>query len=378
MLHFLIIFSFFMSLSSFASMSQVKICGDVNLDYLIWKRGNIDTILSSVFFKETNITIKSAHVNDVNCYLNFEFSPQKLEYLIKEAYIKIKKPQLILKFGKIYPFYDLEDITSSTNRRFMEKASLKGFEEKNLFGLMINYISTISNFFYYLVTPELSPLNNKTQPPKFSSFLRFFIKLNNQDTIWHFGINYKELIRNQYDDAKYTSVSITDTPFFMQAYPYSRTHYTALPSYRVVGYEIIGLLQSLCIQIEALFSRAGWKDFDPELYNSITLQLSYILTGEHHKYDFHKGTIKNPQTNAPLGAFEITFRHSFSDTTSKNSLISGVCKTDSYKHTFNVGLNWHLNTNVKIQLNYTYESIIYRLIDDKKIHSFGMGLRFSF
>lgn len=362
----------------FADNKSIKTHGCVQLDYMAWKKTEIECYDPCFFFKEANIIIKGSYSNDLNCCLNFKFCPQKIEFLIKEAYINIKKPHFEIKIGKIHPFYDLENITLPTNRLFMEKASLQGFEEQNLFGLMLNLKSSACNFFYYLMTPEFSPLTKGTHTSKLSSFLRCFITIDTKDNLWHFGINYKEILRNQYDDSKYTSISIIDTPFFLQPYSYSRTHYTSLPTYRVIGYELIAILNSLCIQAEVSFSRAGWKDFDPELYHSINIQAGYILTGEQHAYDYYTGVIKNPQPKKNLGILELTFRYSLTDTTSKNSLLSGVCKTDSKKNTLNAGLNWYLDDNIQIQLNYAYESIIYRLIADKEIQSIGLGIRFSF
>ena len=108
------------------------------------------------------------------------------------------------------------------------------------------------------------------------------------------------------------------------------------------------------------------------------MQVSYILTGEKHNYNYKTGFVKNPNPLSNKSCIEIAARYSFNDITSKGSLIRGICKTDSKKHTLNLGINWYLNTNIKIQINYAYEMFNYRLMEDKKIHNLGVGIRFSF
>lgn len=378
--YFFIIFLFIFLLNKNICIAEVKILtyGNVSIDHIAWKGYEENAFLPLIFLKDSNLSIKTIYSKKLSTYINFVFNPNKIEYIIKEAYFLYKKKNFEIKIGKILPFYDLEDNIDSINRIFMEKCSLVGFEEKNLFGIMLNYKTQLSNIFYYILTPELYPDNKKTQTNKLSFFFRCFINITQNDNLLHIGFNYKEIIRNQYDKEEFTSVIITDTPFFITPYANLRTHYTTLPFYRTVGYEIINIFNAVYLQSEISFIRAGWKDFNSEFYKSIYIQIAYIITGEKHRYNFNNGIIENPIIKSNLGALEIAIRYSFNDTTSKNPLISGICKTDAKKHTINIGLNWYFNDKIKIQANYAYESFIYRLIDDKKIHSFGFGLRFSF
>lgn len=348
--------------------------GNVDIDYITWKGDTINNNLGFLF-KDTNIYIKTKHINNLTSFLNFNFNYKKIEYTIKEAYIKtkIKSYNLELKLGKIYPFYDLEDNTPSKDRLFMETSSLQGTQNDNLFGTNIYWRSGALKTFFYFLIPEIN--KNTTT---FFSLIRCFINKNFNDNIIHIGINYKEIINNETDIFKKSAISLLDTPFLIQPYSYLRTHYANLPSYKNISYEFIGLFKALLIQSELSFIRAGWRDFDVELYKSFNIQLSYILTNNYHNYNFKKGYIKNPIIENKLGLFELTFKYSLIDVRSKGSLISGVCKTDSLKHMINIGTNWYINKNTQIKINYAYENFIYKLNENKKIHNVGIGIRFSF
>lgn len=79
-------------------------------------------------------------------------------------------------------------------------------------------------------------------------------------------------------------------------------------------------------------------------------QASYILTGETRGYDFATGSIQNPSPASTCGAWEIAVRYSYIDLNDRN--VRG-----GTEHNFTVGLNWFINDNVRLALNYIRANI---------------------
>jgi phosphate-selective porin OprO/OprP len=89
------------------------------------------------------------------------------------------------------------------------------------------------------------------------------------------------------------------------------------------------------------------------------IELLYFLTGEHQEYDKHEGVfgrviprnnyhVKKHDDYYALGAWQVGVRFSYLDLNDK-----GIQGGEVYDWT--VGLNWFLNPNMKVQLNYILE-----------------------
>ncbi len=76
----------------------------------------------------------------------------------------------------------------------------------------------------------------------------------------------------------------------------------------------------------------------------------YMLTGESRQYDFTTGTLRNPKVTSKCGAWELAARFSFANLVDKN-VYGGS------EHNTTVGLNWFVNDNVRVALNYIRANI---------------------
>jgi phosphate-selective porin OprO/OprP len=130
------------------------------------------------------------------------------------------------------------------------------------------------------------------------------------------------------------------------------------------------------------------------MFNGGYIQLAYTLTGENRSYDKRLGRLdtyyfgrKGPFTNAWFlrdesgnlnwgwGAWELAFRYSYlnlNNGTDLNRIQGGIM--DGYSF----GLNWYLNTNLKVQFDYVYNRR--RELPDGSIPGFtsGFGTRIQF
>ncbi|MGD0398948.1 MAG: porin [Syntrophobacteraceae bacterium] len=96
------------------------------------------------------------------------------------------------------------------------------------------------------------------------------------------------------------------------------------------------------------------------------VQASYFLTGEHRNYATtaspatYQGTFGrvypfhnfNPVCGGGLGAWELAFRVSQLDVNDLGAGFNGGCETD-----YTVGLNWYLNPNVMVKMDYVYATV---------------------
>ncbi|HEY0982334.1 OprO/OprP family phosphate-selective porin [Schlesneria sp.] len=146
------------------------------------------------------------------------------------------------------------------------------------------------------------------------------------------------------------------TPFFVNT--------GALPVnfFNVLGTELLWVRGPLSVQSEGmvnLVTQSGTTAVLPGFYT----QVGYFLTGEHRPYDRKLGQIdrvipfKNfsftkDGCNTGMGAWEIAGRISHLDLNDKS--IQGGTITD-----YTAGLNWYVNPNVKLVLNYIHSSSNY-------------------
>ncbi len=86
---------------------------------------------------------------------------------------------------------------------------------------------------------------------------------------------------------------------------------------------------------------------------------SYFLTGEHRKYKESSGAFSRvkPKSNfldgkGGLGAWEVAARYSEIDLNDPDAGILGGEVRD-----FTVGVNWHLNPNARVMLNYVMSEL---------------------
>lgn len=80
-----------------------------------------------------------------------------------------------------------------------------------------------------------------------------------------------------------------------------------------------------------------------------SLQLGWIVTGEHRSYKTAIGAFDKVKPSSADGAWEVFARFDTLDVDNSNPLIdSGVEEAD----TLTLGVNWYMNSNVKVALNY--------------------------
>lgn len=137
------------------------------------------------------------------------------------------------------------------------------------------------------------------------------------------------------------------TPFFVDTLVVQTDHVNLFAG------EIAATSSSWHAQGELIYAVVDRKSAGSATFSGASIQTGYILTGEHRPYDRRNGVLgrivphQNFGSNDGCGAWEVAARWSYLDL--NDGGISGGQLND-----LTAGLNWYLNRNTKLQLNYVH------------------------
>ncbi|MBP9729205.1 MAG: hypothetical protein KBD23_03595 [Gammaproteobacteria bacterium] len=85
-------------------------------------------------------------------------------------------------------------------------------------------------------------------------------------------------------------------------------------------------------------------------FHGWNLQTRYMLTGESHAYDVRNGNFGSVKATGPYGAIEVAARYDYINLNDKD--VNG-----GSEHNGTLGLNWYLNSQVRLSTNYVRANI---------------------
>lgn len=132
---------------------------------------------------------------------------------------------------------------------------------------------------------------------------------------------------------------------------------------QLLGLETSWNLGALNLQSEYVASYVDRFGLDPVLFHGTYVQASYFLTGEARQWDRKLGTFGRAQVFEPFfrvktkdgcctsrGAWELTARWNYLDLSDRN--LNG-----GYLEASTLGLNWYLNSYVRMMFNYSLNDL---------------------
>lgn len=136
------------------------------------------------------------------------------------------------------------------------------------------------------------------------------------------------------------------TPFFVDTGAIATDHVNLFAG------ELAATSGSWHAQGEMVYAVVDRQAASTATFSGASIQTGYILTGEHRPYDRKNAVLSRivPHQNfgnGCIGAWEVAARWSYLDL--NDGGISGGLLND-----FTAGLNWYLNRNTKLQLNYVH------------------------
>lgn len=283
--------------------------------------------------------------------LELDFADSEVD--LKDANVTYKgweNSQLALGFQKFA--FGLGNTQSSGHQIMMERAVTDTFSPDRAIGIQWRYIGNNYNVHlgYGVDNQHDDEDEDNITNPKISlinaRFTSAVVKNNNH--LLHLGASY--LYTKNNDDALETRYRarpsskpagrIIDTGKFDAD---NTQHYGIETAYRY---------RNWLLQGEYIAAKADQTE-DPSLeVDAYYLMASYVITGEQWRYSGKKGAFKSPRpdkalSEGGLGAWELAVRMDKGNFSDASVDIDGGTMTD-----YVVGLNWYMEDNLKLQLNY--------------------------
>ncbi|HZK78018.1 MAG TPA: porin, partial [Gemmatimonadaceae bacterium] len=139
--------------------------------------------------------------------------------------------------------------------------------------------------------------------------------------------------------------------------------------------ELAGTYGPLTVQGEySKVSVARLDTLHTATFAGMYASVSYFLTGEHRPYVMEEGEFDRVVPKASTGAWEIAARWSTMDL---NDTSPGVGIKGGRGTNVTLGLNWHINANLKWMLNYVHVSNDANAKPDIGVAPFTTGDKFN-
>ncbi|NQT22414.1 MAG: hypothetical protein HQ579_03130 [Candidatus Omnitrophica bacterium] len=276
---------------------------------------------------------------------------------MRDIYIGLKNvPYLdLVRVGQFTEPFSLEDMTSSNHITFLERSLPYALSIHRNTGIGFNANPfdkrvTISSSAYYNADDQAIPVNNSANFATRITGLPWYEE--DGAKLVHLGAAYG--FRNSADEDK-ISFSYSSPPEIHLMPNFVDTGNFNGSYANLLGLESALIYGPFSLQSEFIQSFVDLKGTSKVGYfNGFYAYASYFLTGEHRNYNKFWGTFGSTEVirNFSMkewspGAWEIAARYSYLDLCSHD--VKGGALWD-----LTVGLNWYLNSNMKVMLNYVH------------------------
>ncbi len=336
----------------------------VQVDGAMFFGDTYNPIGNGMSIRRARFAVKSAFAEKWYAEFDMDISNSQLE--LKDAYLEFSpNKNLSLRVGNFKEGYSVESTTTSRYLTFIERANAVnafapsrhiGFAamyNKNwLFGMGGIHFQTIGD----LEERVFSEDNNKDygydEGVSFTGKLVAMPFYSDPNKGLHFGVSGS--YRTPKSDAeirgteRYSVRSLTS----INRKKYMDTDMMPGVDHIVLGgIELAGYHKNFRFQGEYLLSNVSRKnDLPEEQFNGWYAFGSVLLFGGKYNYNTSEAEFTQPTRGKTWGDVELAFRYDYLNLNSRNDgLIMGGAGEG---YTF--GINYHVNNNVKIMLNYAY------------------------
>jgi len=274
---------------------------------------------------------------------DYEFAGGEVE--IRDAWLSLKDLGVIgeLKLGHHKEPFSLEELTSSKYGTFLERSLANVFAlERNVGLSFLNAPGTRRvSYGFGLFRETDDSVKYEGSDWNFSGRVTA-LPWRNDENLVHLGAAYT--VRN-YDEVRFRS-----RPETHLSPRYVNTDDIDAEGDRRLGLELAGVFGSFSIQGEWIQTTVDSPEYGDPSFDGTYVCASYYLTGENRHYKdrearFGRTRVLDPVFEGGPGAWEVALRVSALDL--RDGDITGGELTST-----TMGLNWHLNNNVRTMLNY--------------------------
>ncbi|MFP4140729.1 MAG: OprO/OprP family phosphate-selective porin [Phycisphaerae bacterium] len=305
-------------------------------------------------FRRARLYMSGEIYRNVGYKVQVDFADE--DVALKDIYMQVKDLPAVgtLTVGKHKMPVGLEELTSSKYITFLERALPSVFVPSRQWGMSLKNSALDDKLFWQVGAYRLASAEQTSDGGyNFAARVAWApINENKGEKLLHIGGSYAL----QYiEDAAGGSVRLRQRPEYHNTSIrlVDTGNLTDIEWQQVYGLELAGTYGPFHASGEFIGSTLeGQSNADSYTFCGYYVQAGYFLTGEHRPYK--KGTFSRvkPKENfksdfSGLGAWEIAARYSYLD------LQDGLANADAgQEHNVTVGLNWYLNPNARIMLNY--------------------------
>jgi len=286
--------------------------------------------------------------------LQVDFAPGTVG--LRDAYVGMQNvPYLgLIRVGQFTEPFSLEDMTSSNHITFLERSLPYALSVHRNTGIGFNSNPfdgrvTFSAAAFYNADDQGVPITNAGNAAVRLTGLPWYEDEGKR--LLHLGVAY--CYRSPTVDK--SNFSYSSAPEVHLAPDFVDTGNFQGRFANLLGLEAALVNGPFSMQGEFIQSFVNMKNASsPGYFEGFYATASYFLTGEHRNYNKFFANFSGTKIpdyfsikNRTFGAFEVAVRYSYLDLNSEN--VYGGILSD-----ITVGLNWYLNNNIKVMLNYVH------------------------
>ncbi|VAX24396.1 Phosphate-specific outer membrane porin OprP; Pyrophosphate-specific outer membrane porin OprO [hydrothermal vent metagenome] len=300
---------------------------------------------SGTEFRRARLYIGGHIYENVKFKAQFDFAGGKAK--AKDLYIALTKiPGIgMIKTGRFKQPFGLEELTSSKYITFMERSmAMEAFAPSRQSGIMIGSTAWDKRVTWHISTFKITNGYGKQYGDSDMSFAgRVTVAPYKEDkNIIHLGVSYAVLKPNG-DSSRFEA----RPEMHLAPKRLADTKSISADNVNLLGLEAAAVFGPFSAQAEYVKADISALDGSDPGFSGYYAYVSYFITGEsrHYKKGVFKRVSPNSNFGEGAGALEVALR--FSNLDLNDAGISG-----NEVDTTTVGLNWHLNPNTRVMLNY--------------------------
>ncbi len=363
-----------------------KIGGRVYIDYGCLAGGDLQDAPFNTDL-EGGAEIRTARLNfeadlhDVlKIKMEYDFAPS--DSTPKDVYLQFKKiPALgALTIGHFKEPFGLEELTSSRYITFMERSLASTLVPGRNLGAAITgaFAEKRATYAAGIFRPDQGDPGDITADSGYAATGRLTwapIYQDNGRRVVHLGAAYSW--RNTGDD----TVRYRQRPeFHLFDTRFTDTGAFVADDVQLAGAEFAWVEGPFSLQSEYIGAVADVAGGGTACLSGFYVQASYFLTGEHRNYKLGSGAFDRIKVLRPYGidggwgAWEVAARYSYVDL--DDAAVAGAGLGANDVQAMSLGLNWYLNSNVRLMWNYIHNCID-GATDDASVDIFAMRVQFD-
>jgi len=283
------------------------------------------------------------------------------------------------KIGNFKPSFSLEKIISVASTTFVERSIITASTPSRLVGAQVarfgaDWEAALGVFGEAIDANTAT--QTRTDDSTYSVSSRFtYAPINNDDALLHLGLSGSYFGKNR-NTKTVSAGNVTADPIDHESY---------------VDFEFAGKLKSVYLQSEYIINRVNYDNNaqgggvvstteKKGSFEGYYLQASWFLTGDQKEYrvktgDFATVKVKNPFDKGGIGAWELAARFSSLD---KNDNYRGANITLGKTQDVTAAINWYLNENTRLMLDYQRSVADFRQGYDQRFNALSLRAQVLF